>query len=316
MLRLLVEEARKRGLSTRVLTFEPHPRVFFAAQKQLVEPIQPTQPTQQSPSTELAKPAWRISLLRNKLQIMAQIGIDEVLVLPFRHHLATLSAVAFVDKVLCQGLNTRLLIVGDDFHFGAGRTGNEALLADLAPHKGFELLPMPAQMKDGQRVSSSLIREAFRRGDLAAVERQLGYLYTLSARVGYGAQRGRQLGFPTLNLTLRGGPLVCEGIFAAQVRGLGPEPLWAAASLGVRPTISVSGPARQTLEVHVLDWPAHLGSEGGYGRLIHVRLRAYLGPQQRYADLATLRTAIERDVNRVQDLSFFLSLGDEKKSDA
>jgi riboflavin kinase/FMN adenylyltransferase len=291
MLRRLVQEAQRRGLMSRVVTFEPHPRAFFAVQKQmnLQEPMPMPMP----------RPLpWRISLLRDKLAAIAQTGVDEVVVLPFRASLARLSAQAFVDEVLCEGLKTRLLMVGDDFHFGAGRTGNEALLAELAPHKGFELLPMPSWMVDGQRVSSSCVRQALRQGDCAQAARYLGRPYGLSARVGHGAKQGRQWGFPTLNLPLRGGPLVCEGVFVAQVYGLTPQALWAAASIGTRPTVCDN--KRQILEAHVLDWPAHLGTEGGYGHLICVQLRHYLRPQQRYDNISALRGAIAQDVAQVR----------------
>jgi riboflavin kinase/FMN adenylyltransferase len=280
MLALLVNEARHRGVPSCVLSFEPHPRDFFA---------------QRAGRPESA-PA-RIATLRDKLAELERCGVDEVVVARFDERMAAMPAEAFITDVLQQGLRARYVLVGDDFSFGARRQGNYAMLDAAGAAQGFDVARMMSYEVHGLRVSSSAVREALARGDMARAESLLGRPYAISGRVQHGRKLGRDLGFRTLNL--RFGPPqsharpAAMGIFVVRVHGLGPAPLAGVASLGVRPSVEDAG--RVLLEVHCLDWPAALGPEGGYGRLLRVDLLHKLHDELKYDSLEALREGIARD---------------------
>jgi riboflavin kinase/FMN adenylyltransferase len=261
MLALLINEARHRGVPSAVLTFEPHPRDFFALRAGKPE----------------AAPA-RVATLRDKLAELERCGIDQTVVLPFDQRLASLAPAAFIEQVLIAGLGVRYVLVGDDFRFGAQRAGDYAL-------QSYEV--------HGLRVSSSAVREALAAGDMARAAALLGRPYSISGHVLHGAKLGRELGFRTLNLRFAHPRPAASGIFVVRVHGLGAQPLQGVASLGKRPTVSAS--ERVLLETHVLDWPAALGEEAGYGRLIRVELLHWLHAERRYESLDALRDGIAAD---------------------
>ncbi len=280
MLALLTNEARHRGLPSCVMTFEPHPRDHFARKAGKPE----------------AAPA-RIGTLRDKLCELQRCGIDEVVVLPFNDAFAAMSPQAFIDDVLRQGLRARYVLVGDDFNFGARRAGNYAMLdaaGQASPgHAGFDVARMLSYEVHGLRVSSSAVREALARGDMAQAEALLGRPYSISGHVLHGRKLGRDLGFRTLNLRFAHAKPAASGIFVVQVHGLAPSPLPGVASLGVRPTVEDAG--RVLLEVHCLQWPEALGLNGGYGRLLRVELLHKLHDELKYDGLAALQEGIARD---------------------
>jgi riboflavin kinase/FMN adenylyltransferase len=278
MLTMLAHEARQRGLPSCVLTFEPHPRDFFALR---------------SGRPELA-PA-RISTLRDTVQALRGCGVDRMVVLRFDERLASLPAETFVDRILVDGLQARMVRVGDDFRFGVRRSGDYALLDAMGAQRGFDVARMMSYEVHGLRVSSSAVREALAQGDMARTARLLGRPYTISGRAIHGRKLGRELGFRTLNLRFAHARPAAMGIFVVQVHGLGPGPLPGVASLGVRPTVEDAG--RVLLEVHCLEWPASLGSEGGYGRCLQVDLLHKLHDELRYDSLEALRAGIARDVH-------------------
>ena len=169
MLSLLRGEARQRGLPSCVLTFEPHPRDYFAR--------------------VLGKPALapaRIVTLRDKLDQLQACGVDQVVVLRFDAQLAALSPQAFIDQVLCQGLGARYVLVGDDFRFGAQRAGDYALLDAAGARQGFDVARMNSYEVHGLRVSSSAVRAALAEGDMTATARLLGRPYAVSGHVVHG----------------------------------------------------------------------------------------------------------------------------------
>jgi riboflavin kinase / FMN adenylyltransferase len=282
MLALLTNEARHRGAPSCVLTFEPHPRDFFAARAGKPE----------------SAPA-RIATLRDKLVELAGCGIDQLVVLRFDEHLARLSPQAFIDDVLLQGLGARYVLVGDDFRFGAQRAGDYALLDAAGDTQGFDVARMQSYEVHGARVSSSAVREALKTGDMARAAALLGRPYSLSGHVLHGAKLGRDLGFRTLNLRFAHRNPAAMGIFAVRTHGLAAEPLRGVASLGKRPTVDDSG--RVLLEVHCFDWPARLGPEGGYGKLIRVELMHKLRDEARYDGLDALTAAIARDAQQARE---------------
>ena len=276
MLALLVNEARHRGVPSCVLTFEPHPRDFFAARAGRPE---------QAPV--------RIATLRDKLAELERCGVDEVVVARFDERLAAMPAEAFITDVLQQGLRVRYVLVGDDFSFGARRQGNYAMLDAAGAAQGFDVARMMSYEVHGLRVSSSAVREALARGDMARAEALLGRPYAISGRVQHGRKLGRDLGFRTLNLRFGHARPAAMGIFVVRVHGLASAPLAGVASLGVRPTVEDAG--RVLLEVHCLDWPATLGIDGAYGRPVRVDLLHKLHDELKYDSLEALREGIARD---------------------
>ncbi len=281
MLALLNNEAQHRGVPCSVLTFEPHPRDFFARRAGQAD----------------SAPA-RVATLRDKLAELERCGIDQTVVLPFDAALASHTPAAFVEDVLVAGFGARYVLVGDDFRFGAKRAGDYAMLDAAGALHGFDVARMQSYEVHGLRVSSSAVRAALAGGDMDRAAALLGRPYSISGHVLHGAKLGRELGFRTLNLRFAHAKPAASGIFVVRVHGLGDGPLRGVASLGRRPTVDDSG--RVLLETHVLDWPAALGSEAGYGRLIRVELLHWLHEERRYASLDELRQGIADDTAAAQ----------------
>jgi riboflavin kinase / FMN adenylyltransferase len=275
MLALLVSEARHRGVPACVMTFEPHPRDYFA--RHLGRGDTPA----------------RVATLRDKLRELARCGIDQVALMRFNRPLASMSPASFVEQILVRGLHARYVLVGDDFRFGAKRAGDYAMLDAMGDAQGFDVARMQSYEVHGTRVSSSEVRAALAEGDMARAQTLLGHAHTLSGRVIHGRKLGRDLGFRTLNLRFPAARSAAEGIFVAEVAGLADAPLPAVASLGVRPTVDNAG--RVLLEVHCLEWPEALGPEGGYGRCVEVTLLHKLHDERRYESMEALRTGIAAD---------------------
>lgn len=291
MLALLRAEAAQRGVASCVLTFEPHPRDYFAAAASM---------------PELA-PA-RIGTLRDKLLDLAHCGVDQCIVMPFRPQLAAQPAQEFISVILTRGLGARYVLVGDDFRFGARRAGDYALLDAAGQHQGFDVARMNSYQVHGLRVSSSAVREALASGDMAGAERLLGRPYRISGHVVHGRKLGRDLGFPTLNLRFAHWKPAASGIFVVRVHGLGEHALPGVANLGVRPSLDprdVNG-GRVLLETHCLQWPAALGRDGGYGKIIRVELLHKLHDERKYDSLQALERGIATD--RDDASAFFASL--------
>ena len=259
----VVAAARDASVTSCVLTFEPHPREFFAPQ---------------------SAPA-RLTRLRDKLELIAAAGIDRVHVIRFEARFAALTAARFIEDVLVRGLRTAWLLVGRDFRFGAQRKGDFAALRG----QGFELGEMPDVLFDGERVSSSAVRAALASGEFERAERLLGRPYSISGKVVHGAHLGRDLGFPTANIPLPHRPPLA-GIYVVQVEGHGRG----VASLGHRPTVN---PVPQPLlEVHLLDRNPSL-----YGQRLRVRFLRKLRDEAKFNDLDALRQAIARDAAQARE---------------
>lgn len=301
MLALLTNEARHRGVPSCAMTFEPHPRDFFA---------------QKFHKPELA-PA-RIATLRDKLHELRRCGVDQCVILPFDEQLAALPAQAFIDDVLVRALGVRYVLVGDDFRFGAQRQGDYAMLDAAGTTHGFDVARMMSYEVHGLRVSSSAVRDALAEGRMDDVAALLGRPYSISGHVVHGRKLGRELGatnegagdgFRTLNLRFSHWKPAASGIFAVQVHGLDPNPdappLPGVANLGVRPSLDpndVNG-GRVLLETHCLEWPdrvrralADAPSPGeAYGKIIRVELLHKLHDELRYDSLDALTKGIAKD---------------------
>jgi riboflavin kinase/FMN adenylyltransferase len=261
----LGELARAAGLPPTVLTFEPHPREFFAP----------------------ASAPARLTTLREKLELLGDAGIAQAMVCRFNAAFAALSAGEFIDRVLVQGLKVRHLIIGDDFRFGKGRAGDFALLQAAGARHGFAVEAMGSVTVDGERVSSSGVRRALADGDMEHAARLLGRPYIIDGQVTRGQQLGRQWGFPTANLRIKHNPLPMTGVFAVEVGGLGGQPLPGVANLGVRPTV---GGTRPLLEVHLFDFDRDI-----YGAHISVRFAHKLRDEQRFPNFDALKAQIAAD---------------------
>ena len=269
MLSRLSEAAEDLALPPAVLTFEPHPREFFAR--------------------ESAPP--RLSTLRDKLERFASLGVARVHVARFDASLAKLSAEEFIDQILVRTLKVGWILVGDDFRFGHDRVGDLALLREKAAT--FSVEAMATVAIDGERASSTAVRSALALGNIDHAAKLLGRPYTISGHVAHGDKLGRNLGFPTANVVLRRKPAL-SGIFAVRVRGLGGEARAGAASLGVRPTVKQG--AKPLLEIFVFDF-----DEAIYGRRIAVEFLLKLRDEERYADLDQLIRQIRVDVAQARD---------------
>ena len=263
------------GLEAAVMTFEPHPREYFARR-----------------SGDLSRAPARIANLRDKLEDLANAGIDRVIVEHFNEQFASISPEDFTERVLVEGLHVKWLMVGDDFCYGARRAGNVEMLKEAGRRHGFQVETLPTVREGDQRISSSAVRAALAAGDLQATGALLGHPYAMSGHVIHGAKLGRTLGFPTLNLRVAHRPAL-QGIFVVQVHGLADHPLPAVASLGVRPTVEDAG--RMLLEVHIFDYDRPC-----YGKLVRVEFLQKLRDEEKYVDLDTLTAAIHRDAEQAR----------------
>ena len=257
--------AAAQSLSTAVLTFEPHPREFFSGDKA---------PT-------------RLSSLREKLEYLQAAGIDYVIVQRFDSRFAALDAMTFRDEMLAQRLGARHVLVGDDFRFGAGRSGDISLLEQSSI---FTARHLPTISYQGQRVSSTAVRAALAEGKLELAAQMLGRPYSISGRVVQGDQLGHKLGFPTANLQLKHNRPPLSGIFVVEAHGLG-KPWPAVANLGRRPTVN-NAQARPVLEVHLFDFDGDI-----YRRHLQIDFLHKLRDETRFPDLAALSAQIAQDCN-------------------
>jgi riboflavin kinase/FMN adenylyltransferase len=275
LLARVCDAASALGLEAAVMTFEPHPREFFAER-----------------AGDLSKAPTRIANLRDKLESLSEAGIDRVIVEHFNAHFASMTPQEFTERVLVEGLHVKWLMVGDDFCYGARRAGNVGMLVEAGKQHGFHVETLPAVMHGAGRISSSAVRAALAQGRFDQAHALLGHPYSISGHVIHGAKLGRTLGFPTLNLRVAHRPALA-GIFVVQVHGLGEQPRPAVASLGVRPSVDDSG--RVLLEVHVFDF-----GQSCYGKLVRVEFLEKIRDEEKYTDLATLTAAIEADARHAR----------------
>jgi riboflavin kinase/FMN adenylyltransferase len=269
MLSRLIEAAEDLRMPSAVMTFDPHPREFFA---------------------RAASPA-RLMGVRQKLDAFRAFDVERAYIARFDATLAALTPVQFIEDVLVARLGVRWVLVGDDFRFGKGRAGDLAVLRAHA--KTFSVEGMRTVTIEEERASSTAVRDALARGDTERAAALLGRPFSISGRVAHGEKRGRTLGFPTANLPLRHKPPML-GIYAVRVHGLGPQPRAGVASLGVRPTIDDRG--KPILEVFVFDFDDDI-----YGRRITVEFLHKLRDEEKYASLAALTDQIRADVAHARE---------------
>jgi len=256
LLRQLIAFTQTYKITPAVMTFEPHPREFFMPQN---------------------APA-RLASMREKLEYFAECGVQRVYVQRFNQAFATQSPAAFM-QVLRQQLNANVVMVGEDFCFGAKRAGSVQTLIE----HGFNVIPLPEVQLQGERVSSTLLRNALAAGELVKAHTLLGRPYSISGKVVHGAKLGRQLGYPTANVHMRHERPALTGVYAVKLNNLP-----AVANLGNRPTLE--GIPKLKLEVHVFDFNGDL-----YDQHVHVQFFHKLRDEQKFAELDALKAQIALD---------------------
>lgn len=271
LVRHAVARARDSSLPAVVLSFEPLPREFF--------------------SREMPPP--RLTLARGKYQGLRELGADGVGLLRFDARLAAMSAEDFVRKMLVERLGAREVWIGPDFRFGNRRGGDLPLLQRMGAELGFSAGEIEAVQLQGERVSSTRIREALRAGDFTDAAHLLGRAYAIGGRVVRGKQLGRTLGFPTANLRFPKTPAL-SGIYATWVHGVGERPHASVSSFGTRPTVDGVEPL---LEAHLFDFDGDL-----YGRHIEVEFVAKLRDELKFPDLPSLTEQMQRDAETARRL--------------
>ena len=270
----LKQKAEQFNLPSLVILLEPHPDEFYAGR----EGDCPT----------------RLTSLREKLELLESFGIDFVFQLNFDQALSELSAENYIQEILVDGLGVAGFIAGHDFRFGCKRRGDFALLQSKGAEHGFEVIETAAYERNGQRISSTLIREQLIRADFDLVEQLLGRPYSMKGEVVRGQRLGSDLGFPTCNLNPHRRRIPLHGVYACEVR-LGDRYRQAAVNIGFRPTVTEDGEA--LLEAHILDFDEDL-----YGKTIEIIFRRKIREEVKFDGLEALKRQIGADVRRVREL--------------
>ena len=271
LLQRLHRLAKAQNLPTVVVLFEPQPGEYFQGRH---------------------APA-RLASLREKLQVLRELGIDYVYCLKFDKYLANMPADEFAKKIIFSTLNAKYLLIGQDFRFGSNRTGDIFLLQTFAPQYAASVEAYDDFLISKERVSSTNIRKALQDNHLQKVSLWLGRRYTLCGRVIRGEGRGRRWGIPTANIHLQRKKLALNGVFCVEVRR---HPDWPAmygvANLGVRPTVDG---CKNTLEVHLLDWDESL-----YGEMLQVSFLHKLRDEVKFSDFNDLIKQIQNDITEAK----------------
>lgn len=278
LLDLVNQRARKSRASSMVMIFEPQPLEFYMKGKVVVP---------------------RLTRMREKYEALACCNVDKVLVAYFNPPFAALSPEEFARQVLGQKLGIKHIMVGEDFRFGHKRSGDIPQLEALAKEIGFTVEIIRPILTNGERVSSTLLRQALTKGDHQQVHKYLGHPYTLSGRVATGDQRGRQWGVPTANIYLHRDATPVQGVYVVRVLGLTDKPLPGVANIGVRPTVDGT---RTLLEVHLLDFNRDI-----YGKYVKIELCEKLRDEIRFENVDLLRGQIKQDVAKAKEYFNLLS---------
>ncbi len=272
LLDTVLTTAAESGLPSIVMSFEPTPREFFSAES----------------------PPARLMRFREKFEALADAGVDIFFCPRFDDRMRNIAADTFIRQLLIHAMNARCLVLGDDFRFASGRSGTVEHLRRAGKSLGFEVRQESSVIVDGDRVSSTAIRQALWSGELEHASRLLGRHYSMSGRVIAGVGLGHDLGYPTANVNLRRRQSPVMGIFAARVRGLGKKPLDAVASVGTRPTF---GGTKPLLEVHIFDFDADI-----YGEYIQVDFIARIRSEKKFADARALVEQMHLDSAQAKEI--------------
>ena len=264
------EQADRLGLPLVVLSFDPHPEAYF------------------SPEAAHA----RLSSLGERVIMLQRSGVDVAGIVPFDSGLAAIGYREFDQQVLFEQLRARCVVIGDDFHYGAGREGNCASLNRASEELGFEVVQLGSVVEQSRRVSSTRIRHLLQSGKLDEAAHFLGRRYQIMGRVNHGDARGRTWGFPTLNLPMRHSRAL-TGVFSVRVSGLDDLQYDGVANLGTRPTV---GGLKTLLEVHLFDYTGD-----AYGTRVCVDFYEQIRQEQKFESFETLKTQIQNDIIKAKD---------------
>lgn len=270
ILQHLRTKAYQSNYPSLVIIFEPQPDEFFLKTK--------------------ADP--RIMSLREKAEAMDSIGIDFLLVLRFNNKLLSDPPEIFAKKILVELLQIKYLIIGDDFVFGHKRKGDYSLLKKLGEKYHFQVDKTSTIRTSGVRVSSSLVRQTLLTGNFQLAKNLLGRAYTISGKVAYGNQIGRQLGYPTANIYIHERRMLIRGVFGVKIHGLENESLYGIANIGTRPTINGS---KNILEFHILNFNQNI-----YGKRLRVEFLFKIRDEIKFASLDKLKKQIAIDISQVE----------------
>ncbi len=265
----VISKAQEHNVPSAVMIFEPQPLEFLAPEK---------------------APA-RLMRFREKVQALFAAGVDRVFCLRFNKNTSAYTAKSFTEKVLVAKLGVKHLVVGDDFRFGYGRSGDFETLKQYGEELGFTVSDTQTHAEQGERISSTRIREALAEGDFELAERLLGKPYTITGHVVYGNQLGRQLDVPTANVELHRFRSPISGVFTVKASLPGQSDLYGVANVGKKPTIK--GNHRVILEVHLLDF-----AENIYGQMLTVQFCHKLREEQRFESLEALKAQIMHDIEQ------------------
>ena len=266
----LCREARAQGLPAVVILSEPHPEEYFAGDQA----------------------APRLTQFQDKVDFLLAYGVDGIFRMTFDQALCNLSANDFIKHYLVEGLGVSSLIVGDDFRFGKNRLGDFSMLVEQGRDYGFEVIREEPCLLDGERVSSTLVRNCLQAGNCEAVRSLLGRYYTISGKVVEGKKLGRELGMPTANIALEVSKLPLQGIFSVLV-SLGQRQLPGVASIGFNPTVDSSSTPK--LEVNLFDF-----SEDIYGEYLHVSFVKKLRDEVAFENLEALKNQMTLDAQQAR----------------
>jgi riboflavin kinase/FMN adenylyltransferase len=261
-----VEAAANEGGLAGLLTFDPHPIQVIAPAK---------------------APSSLLETLDHKARVVSALGVGLFIPLHFDVAMASMEAGDFIEQLAATPMRT--IAVGEDWRFGRGREGDVSLLRREAEKRGFQLEAVPPVMFDGDRISSTRIRQAIHDGNLDEAARMLGRRYAVSGPVVAGDQLGRQLGFPTANISTGNLQLPPAGVWAVQVSDSDGRSRNGVANLGTRPTV---GGGKRVLEVHLFDFSGDL-----YGRNLEVVFEKHLRPEMKFPSVEALREQISNDVS-------------------
>ncbi|MBT4519194.1 MAG: bifunctional riboflavin kinase/FAD synthetase [Halieaceae bacterium] len=267
----LLEKSAELALPSVVIVFEPLPGEYF--------------------SPKMA-PA-RLMSFREKFRAIEALGVDRILRICFTAQLQTMPAQLFIDSIFVEGLGVDYIVLGDDFRFGMDRKGDLALVREQGLRYGYEAVPTPTRSFSGDRVSSTRIREALADADFELAGALLGRPYSMSGKVVYGRQLGREIGAPTANLGLHRLKAPLSGVYVVEVSGAGLNRAQGVANVGTRPTVDDG--TRANLEVHLLDRELDL-----YGERLEVVFRHKLREEKKFDSVDELKTNIARDFERAR----------------
>ncbi|MCM2680602.1 bifunctional riboflavin kinase/FAD synthetase [Echinimonas agarilytica] len=265
VIKQLVAKAKEYQLPSTVMVFEPQPQEVFARE---------------------TAPA-RLSLLRDKVQLLAELGVDRLLCIQFNQHFSSLTAEQFISQLLVTQLAVKFLVVGDDFRFGQKRQGDFDLLLKAGQQHHFVVANTASFVLSQMRVSSTKIRAALSTNQLDDAQSMLGRKYALTGRVAHGKALGRTIGFPTANVFMKRQVVPVKGVYAVEVELASGERRTGMANIGTRPTVNGT---RCQLEVHIFDFEGNL-----YGQRIRVELVAKLREEQPFASVEALTAQLHQD---------------------